>query len=163
MLGKHTISFGASYSYTQLNTIDKRTGTGTVATDDFSQFVQGLVTPGSSATGFYVTSFLQGDANRYYRANQLGTYVQDKLQITPRLSLTAGVRYDWDGGLTEKYGRIFNFDPSLYQLQRRQRHHRQLRPDHCRQQRQRHQGRQPDNAHRPPVGHRSPPRRCLAA
>jgi len=109
-LGKHTVSFGAIYSHTQLNTIDKRTGTGTVATDDFSQFVQGYVTPGSASTGFYVTSFLQGNANRYYRANQLGTYVQDKFQVTPTISLTAGLRYDWDGGLTEKYGRIFNFD-----------------------------------------------------
>lgn len=114
MLGKHTVSFGGNYSYTQLNTIDKRTGTGTIATDDFSQFAQGYVSPGSSATGFYVTSFLQGNANRYYRANQLGTFLQDKFQITPSLSLTAGVRYDWDGGLTEKYGRIFNFDGSAY-------------------------------------------------
>ncbi len=115
MLGKHTVSFGVSYSYTQLNTIDKRPGTGTIATDDFSQMIQGFVTPGSSATGFYVSTFLQGDANRYYRANQLGTYVQDKYQITPSLSLTAGVRYDWDGGLTEKYGRLFNFDAKTYQ------------------------------------------------
>jgi hypothetical protein len=114
MLGKHTLSFGGSYSYTQLNTIDKRTGTGTIATDDFSQMVQGFVSPGSSSTGFYVSSFLQGDASRYYRSNQLGTYLQDKWQIIPSLSLTAGVRYDWDGGLTEKYGRLFNFDPSLY-------------------------------------------------
>jgi Carboxypeptidase regulatory-like domain/TonB dependent receptor len=112
--GKHTVSFGASYGYTQLNTIDKRTGKGTVATDDFSQFVQGFVSPGSSATGFYVSSFLQGNANRYYRSNQLGTYFQDKYQITPNLSLTAGVRYDWDGGLTEKYGRLFNFDSKSY-------------------------------------------------
>jgi len=109
-LGKHTITFGANYSYTQLNTIDHRTGTGTVATDDLSAFAQGYVTPGSSSTAFYVSSFLQGNANRYYRADQLGTYLQDKFQITPNLSLTAGVRYDWDGGLTEKYGRIFNFD-----------------------------------------------------
>ncbi|HVC47645.1 MAG TPA: TonB-dependent receptor [Terracidiphilus sp.] len=114
-LGKHTVAFGATYTYTQLNTIDKRTGTGTVATDDFSQMIQGFVTPGSSATGFYVSSFLQGNANRYYRANQLGMYLQDKYQVTPSLSLTAGVRYDWDGGLTEKYGRIFNFDPKSYE------------------------------------------------
>ncbi len=113
-LGKHTLSFGANYSYTQLNTIDHRTNAGTVATDDLSAFAQGYVTPGSSATGFYVSSFLQGNASRYYRANQLGSYVQDKFQVTPNLSLTAGVRYDWDGGLTEKYGRLFNFDPSLY-------------------------------------------------
>jgi Carboxypeptidase regulatory-like domain/TonB dependent receptor len=114
LLGKHTVSFGTSYAYTQLNTIDHRTGTGTVASDDFSQFVQGQVTPGNSSTGFYVTSFLQGNANRYYRANQIGSYVEDKYQITPSLSITAGLRYDWDGGLTEKYGRIFNFDPQLY-------------------------------------------------
>jgi len=114
ILGKHTVSFGTSYTYTQLNTIDHRTGTGTEASDDFSQFVQGYVTPGSSATGFYVTSFLQGNANRYYRSNQLGSYLEDKYQVTPTLSLTAGVRYDWDGGLTEKYGRLFNFSPSLY-------------------------------------------------
>jgi len=114
ILGKHTLSFGANYTYTQLNTIDKRTGTGTIATDDFSQMIQGFVTPGSSSTGFYVSSFLQGNASRYYRSNQLGTYVQDKFQVTPTLSLTAGVRYDWDGGLTEKYGRLFNFDPKVY-------------------------------------------------
>jgi len=114
ILGKHTVSFGSSFTYTQLNTIDKRTGIGTITSDDFSQFVQGFVSPGNSSTGFYVTSFVQGNANRYYRANQLGTYVQDKFQVTPTLSLTAGVRYDWDGGLTEKYGRLFNFEPSLY-------------------------------------------------
>jgi hypothetical protein len=125
--------------------------------------VQGFVSPGSSATGFYVTSFLQGNANRYYRANQLGTYVQDKWQITPTLSLTAGVRYDWDGGLTEKYGRIFNFDPQPLQLQRRLRHHHQSRPGHRRQQRQRHQGREQHHPHRPPVGHRSARRRGMAA
>jgi hypothetical protein len=114
ILSKHTVSFGTTYTYTQLNTIDHRTGTGTIATDDFSQMLQGQVVPGSSATGFYVTSFLQGNANRYYRSNQLGMYAQDKFQITPTLSLTAGLRYDWDAGLTEKYGRIFNFDSSLY-------------------------------------------------
>ena len=113
-LGKHTVSFGGTYSYTQLNTIDKRTGKGTIATSDFSGFAQGYVSPGSGTTGFYVTSFLDGNASRYYRANQVGTYVQDKFQATPTLSLTAGVRYDWDGGLTEKYGRIYNFDPSHY-------------------------------------------------
>ena len=113
-LGRHSLSFGGSYSYTQLNTIDKRTNAGTVATDDLSAYSQGYVTPGGSSTAFYVSSFLQGDASRYYRANQLGLYLQDKFQVTPNLSVTAGVRYDWNGGLTEKYGRIFNFDPTLY-------------------------------------------------
>ena len=110
-LGQHQVAFGSSYNYTQLNTIDRRTGTGTVATADFSQFAQGLVTTNND---FNTTTFLQGDANRYYRANQLGLYLQDNWRITPNLTLNAGVRYDWNGGLTEKNGRIFNFDPSLY-------------------------------------------------
>ena len=109
--GKHGIGFGGSYSYTQLNTIDRRTGTGSVASADLGQFMQGYVTPYDA---YNVTTFLQGDANRYFRANQLGLFLQDKFQIRPNLTLTGGIRYDWDAGLTEKYGRIFNFDPSLY-------------------------------------------------
>jgi hypothetical protein len=109
--GKHSIGFGSSYSFTQLNIRDRRPGTGTVASNDFGQFLNGLVTPNDS---YNVTTFLQGNANRYYRANQLGLYLQDKFQIKPNLTITAGLRYDWDGGLTEKNGNIFNFDPSLY-------------------------------------------------
>ena len=109
--GKHSIGFGGSYSFTQLNIRDRRPGTGTVASNDLGQFLNGLVTPYDS---YNVTTFLQGNANRYYRANQLGLFLQDKFQIKPNLTLTAGLRYDWDGGLTEKNGNIFNFDPSLY-------------------------------------------------
>jgi Carboxypeptidase regulatory-like domain/TonB dependent receptor len=109
--GKHSIGFGGSYSFTQLNIRDRRPGTGTIASNDFGQFLGGQVTTNDS---YNVTTFLQGNANRYYRANQLGLFLQDKFQIKPNLTLTAGLRYDWDAGLTEKNGNLFNFDPSLY-------------------------------------------------
>jgi len=111
-VGRHTVTFGGSYSYTQLNVRNERTGKGMIATPDFSNFLQGNLAYQND--DFTTTSFMLGNANRYYRANQVGLYLQDKFQIIPTLSLTAGIRYDWDGGLTEKYGRIFNFDPSLY-------------------------------------------------
>ncbi len=111
--GRHSISFGGSWSYTQLNTIDHRTGTGNVASPDFVTFANNWVTP-YSTQNFTATTFLQGNASRYYRANETGLYAQDKFQATPTLSVTLGVRYDWDGGLTEKYGNIFNFDPKQY-------------------------------------------------
>jgi len=111
MRGKHTLTFGGSYAYTQLNTRDQRTNQGIIASADFGQFLQGFVTTNDDYT---TTKFLQGNANRYYRAGQSGAYLQDKFQFRPNLSLTAGLRWDWDGGLTEKYGRIYNFDPSLY-------------------------------------------------
>jgi hypothetical protein len=65
MRGRHTITFGGSYSYTQLNTRDERTNQGIISTADFSQLVQGLVTTNDD---FTTTKFLQGNANRYYRA-----------------------------------------------------------------------------------------------
>ncbi len=111
-LGKHTVSFGGSYSYTQLNTRDRRTDKGMISTADFNNFSQGFIA--AQNTAFTTTTFLLGDANRYYRANQVGAFLQDKFQVTPTISLTAGIRYDWNGGLYEKNGRIFNFDPSAY-------------------------------------------------
>ncbi len=111
--GKHTLTFGGSYAYTQLNTRDRRTDTGNIGVVDFSQFLLGEVTPYTS-NGFVTSAYLQGDANRYYRAGQTGLYLQDKYQVRSNLNVTLGLRYDWNGGLTEKYGRIYNFDPSQY-------------------------------------------------
>jgi hypothetical protein len=111
--GKHTLSFGGSFSYTQLDTRDNRPGTGTIGEADLSQFLQGFVTPYTS-DGFVFSNVLQGNADRYYRANETGEYVQDKFQLRSNLSLTLGLRWDYDGGLSEKYGRIYNFDPSRY-------------------------------------------------
>jgi hypothetical protein len=110
-VGKHTVAFGGNFSYTQLNTIDNRTGNGIVSSADLGQFVQGILT---AYDDFQSTSFLLGDASRYYRANQVGAYIQDKFQLRPNLSLTGGVRFDWDGGFKEKYGHLYNFDPSRY-------------------------------------------------
>jgi Carboxypeptidase regulatory-like domain len=111
--GKHTFTFGGSFSYTQLNARDERTNSGMIGFTDFASFLEG--TPITyTADGFITTNFLQGDANRYYRSKETGGYIQDKYQIRPNLSVTAGIRFDYHGGLTEKNGRIFNFDPSAY-------------------------------------------------
>ena len=111
--GKHTVTFGGSYSYTQLNARDERPNSGMIGFTNFATFLQGQPI-GYTANGFITTTFLQGDANRYYRSNENGMFVQDKFQIRPNLSLSAGIRFDYHGGLTERYGKIFNFDPADY-------------------------------------------------
>ena len=63
---------------------------------------------------FNVTSLPVGNPNRYWRSNESGEYIQDKFLLRPNLSITAGLRWDWDGGLTEKNGNLLNFDPSKY-------------------------------------------------
>ena len=112
-VGRHTLNFGGSYAYTQLNTRDERTNQGMIGFSDFGEFVAGQ--PAQYYPGAFVTTaYLQGNANRYFRAGQTGAYLQDKYQFRPNLSLTGGLRFDWNGGLIEKYGRIYNFDPSRY-------------------------------------------------
>ena len=112
-LGKHTLTFGGSFSYTQLNARDDRTNTGMIGFTNFENFLTGSPIT-YTADGFIATTFLQGDANRYYRSNETGMYLQDKFQVRPNLSFSAGIRFDYHGGLKEKNGRIFNFDPSRY-------------------------------------------------
>jgi Carboxypeptidase regulatory-like domain len=110
-LGKHTITFGGSFSYTQLDTRDERNKLGMVAASDFTSFMGGVLVPNY----FYnVTALLVGNPNRYWRANETGEYIEDKFQLRSNLDITAGLRFDDDRGLTEKYGHLINFDPSKY-------------------------------------------------
>jgi Carboxypeptidase regulatory-like domain len=110
-LGRHTITFGGSFEYTQLNTRDRRNELGTIEAQDINQFLQGVLNDDYLYAG---TQFLSGNPNRYWRANESGEYIQDKFQLRSNLSITAGLRFDWEGGLTEKYGNFLNFDPSKY-------------------------------------------------
>jgi hypothetical protein len=110
-LGKHTISFGGSFAYTQMNTRDRRDQLGMIASEDFTQFLQGQLIDDYL---YNITATVNGNANRYWRANETGEFLQDKFQLRPNLTITAGVRFDWNGGLKEKNGNLLNFDPSKY-------------------------------------------------
>jgi hypothetical protein len=110
-LGKHTITFGGSFDYSQLNTKDARNQLGTINAFDFTNFVEGQLVDNFL---YGTTSTITGNANRYWRANETGEFFQDKYQVRTNLTVTAGLRFDWDGGLTEKNGNLLNFDPSSY-------------------------------------------------
>jgi hypothetical protein len=114
-LGKHTVVAGGGYSYTQLNIRNLRTGVGQLETTDFSTFLAGKIHSASILDS--VGADGHNYSNRYYRSNEVSGYAQDKYQILTNLSLTAGVRYDYHGGMTEKFGNLFNFDPSSYDVQ----------------------------------------------
>ena len=113
-IGRHTLIVGGGYSYTQLNIRNLRSGIGELTTKDFPHLLAGSV----SKSNYFDSISAQGQnlANRYYRTNEAEGYVQDKFQATGNLSLTAGVRYDYHGAFTEKYGNIFNFDPTRYNV-----------------------------------------------
>jgi hypothetical protein len=109
--GKHTVTFGGSFAYTQLNTRDRRNQLGMITAQSTNQLIQGQLNDDYLYNGTY---FLNGNPNRYWRAKETGEYLQDKFQFKSNVTITAGVRFDWNGALTEKNGNLLNFDPSKY-------------------------------------------------
>ncbi len=106
--GRHTLSFGAQIDQAQLNVLNHNTNTDTVAFKTFLLFAEGTVTTGSKSDAF------AGSGSRYYRSNTSGLFVNDNWKVRRDLTVTAGLRWDYEGPLTEKYGLLTDFNPSLY-------------------------------------------------
>jgi len=113
--GRHTISTGFNWDYIQLNILNKNNQDANLTFEDFPGFLQGqLCGPNNSCFGQGASFFLNGASNRYYRAQQVGVYVQDSFKVRSNLTVTVGVRWDWDGPLYEKNGLLTNFYPQNY-------------------------------------------------
>jgi carboxypeptidase family protein len=115
-LGRHTLAFGFQWDHTQLNVANRNNQTAELNFSDFTAFLTGtLCTPGDFFCGETGPStFINGATNRYYRSNQVGTYATDTFRFKQNLTLTLGLRWDWDGPLTEKNGLLANFYPQDY-------------------------------------------------
>jgi hypothetical protein len=107
--GRQTIAFGFSFDHTQLNIVNKSNQAASLTFNTFPDFLLGTLRLGEANSVYF-----NGASNRYYRANQTGAFVQDNLKLTSRLSVTLGLRFDWDGPLTEKNGLLTNFYPKDY-------------------------------------------------
>ena len=109
--GRHTISTGISWDHTQLNVINQNNQLAQVNFNDFPGFVLGSICSPSNfcSNQNQSSTLLNGASNRYYRANQVGAYVQDEVKIKSNLTVDLGLRWDWDGPLTEKDGFLTNF------------------------------------------------------
>ena len=103
--GKHILSVGTTWDYTQLNILNDNTNTDTLDFTTFQNFVEGNLHGGNEFVG---------SAHRYYRSNTVGTYINDNFKMRKNLTVTAGLRWDIDGPLSEKYGKLTGFDPSKY-------------------------------------------------
>ena len=106
--GRHTLSFGANWNSNQMNVINHDSGLASLNFNSFQDFLTGTLNSRSTSTLF------NGSSSRYYRANQIGAYAQDKFKVAQNLTLTIGLRFDYDGPLSEKHGFLENFYPSQY-------------------------------------------------
>jgi Carboxypeptidase regulatory-like domain/TonB dependent receptor len=113
VLGKHTLSFGGTYDYTQFNVDNRENDVAELSFYDFSDFLTGtLGTAGTRGpTKYSGVTLLDGETNRHFRAKSVGLYAEDDFKITPNLTVTFGLRWDWDGPLYEANGLLTNFYP----------------------------------------------------
>jgi hypothetical protein len=106
--GRHTLGFGMQWDHTQLNVINNNTTTDSLTFTTFLNFVKGTVRTGTSSDAFV------GSASRYYRSDTPGLFINDNYKLRSNLTLTLGLRWDYEGPLTEKYGKLTTFNPNLY-------------------------------------------------
>jgi len=115
--GRHTLKMGGEVRIARDNYGQTSQGTGTYT---FNSTFTGANPQGGSASGLGFASFLYGTPNagsvqepaftasqQVYRA----AYLSDTYQVTPKLTLTLGVRYEQTGPWTERFNRISVFFP----------------------------------------------------
>lgn len=113
--GRHTLEFGGNVQRLTINNFSVANPAGAFTFTSSPSIA-------TSATGDSFADFLLGlpesDAWQVARDGYTGQwfyafFAQDGFSITPRLRLNYGLRWDYYGKLSEKYGRNENFDLSL--------------------------------------------------
>jgi len=124
--GKHNIAVGitgsrretnsltasnarGNFSFTGVNTEEIVNGSAVSGTGyDFADYLLGL--PGQTS----VTNYLNGNDVFYYRQHTMAAYVNDDYRLSTKVTVNAGLRWEFFAPETEKYGHManLNFSPT---------------------------------------------------
>jgi hypothetical protein len=101
----HSFTFGGDYRRQQFNDLGQQnarggfTFTGSRSGSDFNDFLLGL--PATSQIAY-------GNADKYFRASIYDLFFTDDWRISPSLTVNAGLRWEYNPPISEKYGRLAN-------------------------------------------------------
>ncbi|MBI3952171.1 MAG: TonB-dependent receptor [Acidobacteria bacterium] len=103
--GRHNIQIGGEARRYQVNFFFNFFSRGQLIFNTFQDFLRGRV--GTSLIG-------SGVPDRGIRATDVSAFIQDDIRVNERLTINAGFRYEYFGGLTEVRGRLVNFDRTQF-------------------------------------------------
>lgn len=107
ILGRHAFTSGVDRRWQQLDLFSQRdargsfTFTGAVTGHDVADFLLGI--PSASALAF-------GNPDKYFRQAFTSLFVNDDFRLTPSITVNAGVRWEYESPITERFGRLVNLE-----------------------------------------------------
>jgi hypothetical protein len=107
--GLHNVTFGFRFTRQEFNYLSQSnprgvfTFNGAASGSDLADFLLGV--PDASSIAF-------GNADKYFRDSVYAAYVTDDWRVNPRLTVNAGLRWEYGAPITELYNRLVNLDIS---------------------------------------------------
>jgi len=115
--GRHTMRYGAEAKRHQVDVNAPFTSDGLLDIRTFDDFLLGQSADqnGSPIGSSNVTQSTGGSGifRRDERYTDLTFFTQDDFKVTPRLTINAGLRYEFFGAPSDTHGRLANFDPLI--------------------------------------------------
>jgi hypothetical protein len=102
--GKHTLNVGFDARYVQDNSVNETNDRGNYFFNGLSDFLAGQPSQ-------YTQAF--GPTELGFRERLFGAFVQDDIKVMPTLTVNAGLRWEYQGAVTEAHGLTSLLDPAL--------------------------------------------------
>jgi Carboxypeptidase regulatory-like domain/TonB dependent receptor/TonB-dependent Receptor Plug Domain len=113
--GRHNFRMGGEAKRHQLILHAPFVTSGFLLLQSFPDFLlgQSAAQNGSSFSNLFQSTGASGNFRKDQRYTDWAGFFQDDIRISPRLTLNAGLRYEYFGPPTEIHGYLSSFDPSL--------------------------------------------------
>ena len=113
--GKHSLSMGGEAKRHQVDINVPFTTAGFILFQSFPDFLLGesAAQNGSGQSNIFLSVGASGLFRKDERYSDYGGFVQDDIKLTPRLTVNAGLRYEFFSPPSEANGRLSNFNPAM--------------------------------------------------
>jgi hypothetical protein len=113
--GRHNLRVGGDVKRHQVDINVPFTTAGFILFQSFPDFLLGesAAQNGSGQSNIFNSVGASGLFRKDERYTDYTGFVQDDIKVTPRLTINAGLRYEFFGPPSEQNGRLSNFDPTI--------------------------------------------------